>query len=270
LKGKEAVDNIISKSESKPIGELISDVAKNASKNFVSSIMSTGFGKAVYNTVLPVFTAIQSALQTPKSFAEMKNMSSDKMSTLSNDDLQMAVNPDYDPYLYDYSYNCSFCTAAYDLRKRGYDVEAMPISLLEGPVLEDIVSWYDGAKAVSERDVEKETPFDYRYSMFQLDVTTKLTRRTAALLESLVEHGEGARGHLALYWTQGGGHDVVWEIEDGEVVIRDCQTNEKYTSETGIMKLLAMAEEYAYVRTDNLEPTEEVLSTVRNRKNKRK
>ena len=80
--------------------------------------------------------------------------------------------------------------------------------------------------------------------------------------ENLKQYGEGARGHLGLYWKMGGGHDVIWEVENGEVVIRDCQINQVVELED----YLSRSSSYDYVRTDNLEPTEDILRTVRNRK----
>jgi len=249
LNGKNAADKALDKMGNKKLGTLIKDSVKNAVSKFTSNIMASGFGKAVYNLALPALTAIQVAIQTPRSFADMKKIKDEQ----SNDEHQKAINPDYDPGKLDYSYNCSFCTAAYDLRKRGYDVEAMPISTLEGPVIEDILSWYDGAKAVSENQL-RATASDER-------IYTPKAR--ASLLEkSLEKYGDGARGHLAMYWSMGGGHDIVWEVENGKVVFRDCQTNDV----VNMSEMLTYVDDYSFVRVDNCEPTEEVLRTVRNRK----
>lgn len=248
LNGKNAVDNAINNVGNKKIGHLIDDYLKTTANNFVSNIMNSGFGKAVYDWALPAFTALQVAIQTPKSISDMKKIDE----TQTNEDHQDAINPDYDPEKFDYSYNCSFCTAAYDLRKRGYDVEAMPISVLEGPQIDDILSWYDGAVEVTERSIRATLPEDERYNN---------NTRAAALENSLEAYGDGARGHLAMYWKYGGGHDIVWEIENGEAVFRDCQTNEVYD----IAEILPYVNNYSFVRVDNCDITEDVLRTVRNR-----
>lgn len=253
LNGKNAVDE----AGDRKVGTLIDDAVKDAAKNFISNLMNTGFGKAVYNTVLPAFTALQVALTTPKSFDDVKKIDGDQ----TNDEHQEDINPNYDPDTFDYSYNCSFCTAAYDLRKRGYDVQASPISILEGPVIEDILSWYDGAVAVSEDNVSSNLKGDDRYNDVRIDnPAERVQRRASALNESLESYGDGARGHLAMYWRQGGGHDIAWEVENGKVVYRDCQTNEVYDIST----ILPYVQDYSYVRVDNCEPTEEVLRTVQN------
>lgn len=249
LKGKNAVDKILDKS----VNATASDTAKANAKTFTVQALFGSFGKAVYNTVAPAFAAIQIALTTPKSFSELKKIDEPQ----NSDEHQLAINPDYEyGKKYDYSMNCSFCTAAYDLRKRGYDVEANPISMVEAYTIEDICGWYKGAKSVSKSEVES------RYRTQALVNPKEAPTKREMLMDELKRNGDGARGHLALYWATGGGHDVVWEVENGEVVFRDCQTGE--ISRT--LEYLAYTTGYDYLRTDNLEPTEEVLRTVRTRK----
>lgn len=247
MKGKNAVDNIMKKT----ISASPSDVAKANVRSFVNNVVFGGFGKAVYNIVAPALVALQVELTTPKSFSELNKTKTKQTS----DEHQLAVNPDYDQLTYDYSMNCSFCTAAYDLRKRGYDVEANPISQSEAYTIDDICSWYKGARPVYKFTVDSE------HTTNRSDDKKNLSE-SERLIENLKSQGEGARGHLALYWYNGGAHDVIWEVENDEVVLRDCQTGE--ISRT--FSELSYAYDYAYVRTDNLEPTDAVLRTVRNRK----
>lgn len=249
LNGKNAADKALDKLSDKSMGKLVDDAVKESSNGFVSKMMKTGFGKAMYDLVLPAFTALQVAVQTPNSFDKIKKI---KEKTTSDEDMAI-INPGYNPEKLDYSYNCSFCTAAFDLRKRGYDVEAMPISTLESPVAEDILSWYDGAKAVRESTVNSKLSDKERRSP---------ASRAKALDKALLREGEGARGHLGMYWSMGGGHDIVWSVENGKVVYRDCQTNEKHN----MSQLLSFVDDYTYIRVDNCEPNEEVLRTVRNRR----
>lgn len=249
LKGKNAVDKILDKK----VNATPSDTAKSNAKSFTLSALFGSFGEAVYNVVAPAFVAIHNALTTPKSFSELKKL--DKKQ--SSDEHQKTINEGYEHgQKYDYSMNCSFCTAAYDLRKRGYDVEANPISMVESYTIEDVCTWYKGAKSVSKAEVESR--YRNNYTGNQKDALNK----REILIEELKQHGEGARGHLALYWTTGGGHDVIWEVENGEVLIRDCQTGE--VSRT--FDYINYTSGYNYVRTDNLEPTDAVLRTVRNRR----
>jgi hypothetical protein len=247
LNGKNAVGKVLNKI----LNVTPSDTAKANAKSIVSQTLSGKFGQAIYNLAAPALVALQVELTTPKSFSELKK--NDRKE--SNDEHQKKINPKFDSSTYDYSMNCSFCTAAYDLRKRGYDVEANPISIVEAYTIDDICSWYKGAKKVSNNDVRNAHEVTIKS---RKDVLSKKD----LLLNSLESNGEGARGHLGLYWTGGGGHDVIWEIEHGEAVIRDCQTGKV----VDISEYLSYASGYDYVRVDNLEPTEEILRTVRNRK----
>lgn len=247
IRGKNTVEEKLSKH----LNATPSDTAQENAKNFVLKSMLGGFGKSVYKVAAPALVAMQVELSTPDSFSELKK--TDKKQ--SSDDHVEAVNPKYKKTTYDYSMNCSFCTAAYDLRKRGYDVEANPISSVEGYTIEDVCSWYKGAKSVSKTDVE------LQYQKQSKD-NSRSSSKAQMLNEALKSNGEGARGHLALYWVGGGGHDIIWEVENGEVVYRDCQTGESMKN----LEYLNYSYSYDYVRTDNLEPTEAVLRTVRNRK----
>lgn len=248
IRGKNAVEEKLSKH----INATPSDTAQANAKNFVLKSMLSGFGNSVYKVAAPALVAMQVELTTPDSFSDLKK--TDKKQ--SSDDHVEAVNPKYKKTTYDYSMNCSFCTAAYDLRKRGYDVEANPISQVEAYTVDDVCSWYKGAKSVSKTDVE------FEYQKQSKGKPGETPSKAEMLNKSLKSHGEGARGHLALYWVGGGGHDIIWEVEGGEVVYRDCQTGENMKN----LEYLNYSYSYDYVRTDNLEPTEEVLRTVRNRK----
>ena len=248
LKGKDATDKALNES----VNAAPSDVAKANAKGFLSNILSSGFGKAVYNTVAPALAAIQVALTTPKSFSELKKTTEEQ----TNEEHQQAVNPEYSPFTYDYSQNCTFCSAAYDLRKRGYDVEANPISMAEAYVLDDVVSWYKDAQPVSKDTVEKF--YEEKASRNPDQTFTK----NEMLHKALKSNGEGSRGHLVLYWTDGGAHDVIWEVENNAVTVRDCQTGATYED----LSILDCVSDYTYIRTDNLEPTEEILRAVRNKK----
>lgn len=246
-KGKDAVDKALDKN----INTTNTDTAKANAKNFVANSLFSSFGEAVYSVVAPAFAALQVELTTPKSFSELKKIDTKQ----SNDDHQETINPGYDPLIWDYSQNCPFTTAAYDLRKRGYDVEANPISMMEGYTAEDIMSWYKDAQVVSKSTTEL-----YFKSNARSD--RDIPDDKAMLKQALESYGDGARGHLFLYWTGGGGHDVIWEVENNEVVIRDCQSNKIVPMEEYLDKSI----DYQYMRVDNLECTDDILRTVRNRK----
>lgn len=181
--------------------------------------------------------------EAPSSFAELKPINPQT----TDDEDQATINE-----WYEYSIeckdstatqNCSYCTAAYDLRQRGYDVEAGPWTSTD-PVTtySEIASWYDGEEAHYKE-------YDSRSSKLM----------ASKIEDELVSQGDGARGHFMLYWENGGGHDVIYEVKDNNVVLRDCQTNQTLA----LNDYMQYANGVIYFRTDNIEPNDKVLKKVR-------
>lgn len=164
-----------------------------------------------------------------------------KQSEMSPEEDMAAVNPYYESGLDMYTNNCIFCTTAYDMRRRGYDVSAIPKQ--SHYTIENAAEWYEPPAKVKEYE------------------------GTSDLEKKLLKEGEGASGNLALYWAQGGGHSVYWEVKNGEVVIRDAQTNkvQKVEDFEGYLG------DYGhYIRTDNLDLDHTVMETIiRNDKKKK-
>ena len=160
-----------------------------------------------------------------------------------NEDMA-ACNPKYSKGRV-YKNNCISCALAYDLRRRGYDVESAPIdttSAVNGslPVQLD---FYKGEK-LETFEVPKDP-----------DVATK------QFSNRILKYGDGSRGMLRIRWKNGDGHAAVWEVDDGSVVIRDPQNN----TMVDLSDYMSRAKTFYYFRTDNLEPTEKVTRFVKNR-----
>ena len=127
------------------------------------------------------------------------------------------INPEYHNSSSNTKSNCMLCTTAYDMRRRGFDVQANKAT--EGYEYEDIKRWYPKAelKIVNEGNC----------------------RKTAAkLAETLIAQGEGARGNIMIMWdydkTQSyGGHSMIYEIENGKAMLKDGQTGKTYGEITG-------------------------------------
>ena len=206
------------------------------------------------------------------------------------EDMDM-VNPNYDPNSYEYSMNCSYCTLTYEMRRRGYDVEARPANPKDPITIDDIAEYYEGEKIVSyteKYDPVTEAEAMLAYTDFDAYVESRVKdyapRASEILTKELLSHGEGARGEIDVYWISGGGHSMAWEVENGKVVIRDNQTNTIYRStfeeaehhafDLGsekeavltISDLLEYTYDFYYMRTDNVEINEkEALKRVKNR-----
>lgn len=176
-----------------------------------------------------------------------------KATTLDED--MALVNPNYDKNNPNdkWDENCSSCTIAYDLRRRGYDVESLPENKVTMTVSQ-LTDIYDGGKLVSDADVRKK--YDIKGS------TTKIAKQ---MTKDIAKHGDGARGNMSFKWKAGGGHIIAWEVVDGRVEYRDAQTNKKINLED----YAARSENMWYMRTDNVTPTEECLAFVRSRKERR-
>lgn len=140
------------------------------------------------------------------------------------------VNPGYKNFSETTKNNCMLCTTTYDLRRRGYDVTVGGAN--DGYYEGTMMSWYKGEPKLKVMDSASSTSKKYKE------------------LQALPE---GSRGNLCVQWKQGGGHSMFFEIKDGDVIIRDGQTNKMYKGGQAkqILKETGMCK---YVRLDNLEP----------------
>lgn len=139
-----------------------------------------------------------------------------------------AVNPGFKTGERKYTMNCVLCSTAYELRRRGYDVEANTTEL--GRYMEDPMSYFN-LRAVGAK-----------FS----------TRSYDELKSKLQREPEGARGNI----ISGVGnfdsrHSMVWEKKNGDIIIRDCQSNTLYNSIDESIIRSKSRYEYEYIRTDN-------------------
>lgn len=140
-----------------------------------------------------------------------------------------AVNPDYaDPTDMSARMNCTMCSTAYELRRRGYDVVANKTSM--GRKDKQVASWFG---------LEKK------------DINTFKTRDDFA--KALSNEPDGARGlTFSAYGQFNSHHCMIWEKRDGKVYISDGQCNAppKSIKESGI-SANGGGITYRYFRTDN-------------------
>ena len=144
-----------------------------------------------------------------------------------------------------YKKNCISCALAYDLRRRGYDVEAASI---------DTTSVTNGSLPVQLGFYKGE-----KLEIFEVpndpDVAVK------QFTKNLLSYGDRSRGMLRIRWKNGDGHAVVWEVDGRSLLIRDPQNN----TIADLFDYIHRSKTFYYFRTDNLEPTEETLRFVKNR-----
>lgn len=195
-----------------------------------------------------------------------------KLSDLKRKQFPMSMNDDMqrvNPYLKDdqsFTINCAYCSAAYDLRRRGFDVEAddyhnnADIDSSINSIFE-IYSWWTHKNTVpfySNKEL-KQKRFDELYPGYRFMSASDYS--CSDIEAELISQGNNARGQISLMWTFGGAHSLIYEVLNGKVILRDCQHS----------KIRHLGEYYGYLdrlyyfRTDNEEPTERILKCVKNK-----
>lgn len=147
-----------------------------------------------------------------------------------------------------YKNNCISCALAYDLRRRGYDVESMPIDTTSATngSLPVQLGFYKGEKLETF-----EVPNDREVAMKQFS-------------NRIRKYGDGSRGMLRIRWKNGDGHAAIWEVSGNEVIIRDPQNN----TIVDLSDYVSRAKTFYYFRTDNLELTNKAFHFVQNQLSK--
>ena len=170
-----------------------------------------------------------------------------KQYTTSPDADMAACNPKYSKGGV-YKNNCISCALAYDLRRRGYDVEAASIDTTSATngSLPVQLGFYKGEKLEAF-----EVPKDPDAAMKQF-------------ANQILKYGDGSRGMLRIRWKNGDGHAAVWEVDNGSVVVRDPQNN----TIVDLLGYMRRAKTFYYFRTDNLELTNKIFHFVQNRLSK--
>lgn len=169
-----------------------------------------------------------------------------KSDTTSKEDDMKHVNPGFKDFDKNTKNNCVLCTVAYDMRRRGYDVSAKKTTT--GYESNYTTTLYKNAKL---EQIHVPKSYDELKKDRQKTVAFGGNKELASkTVDSLVKQGDGARGALLVQWGgQGGGHSMVYEVENSKVVIRDCQSNKTYKPE----KILTKCYAAQYVRLDNVD-----------------
>lgn len=142
-----------------------------------------------------------------------------------------------------YLMNCSNCVAAYELRRRGYDVEAMPYSP------EITLNW--GLDDMSK---------GYKNGLDWIDVPVSHSSKTESNVKDAIQKisKENQRGYVVI-----DGHIFNYEVEKGNVYWIDGQAS-KFNS-PALSAALERTSEVKIARTDNKELYDSILMRVRNR-----
>lgn len=134
--------------------------------------------------------------------------------------------------------NCMLCSVTYDLRRRGYDVQANRADT--GYNINDISRWYKNTEVVPIFNSA-----DGSVANIDPDLIVKN-------FETAVKNqGEGASGIITVEWSKSGsGHAMHYEYRNGRVYISDPQTGEIYSNSKDVLQYTSGA---SIVRLDNKE-----------------
>ncbi|WP_458459238.1 hypothetical protein [Pseudobutyrivibrio sp.] len=157
-----------------------------------------------------------------------------KSKNMSADEDMARVNPGYTNYSANTKQNCMLCTVTYEMRRRGYDVTANKAAA--GYNNSYLHKWFNGSEIHNVPRENIESAHEY---------ANKISKKI------LSEQENGARGNFMVVWSNGSAHSVVYEIENGEIIIRDCQVNKKCTLEELIASNKIRG--VNYMRMDNIE-----------------
>lgn len=161
------------------------------------------------------------------------------------DDIGTAQSPTCNPNFAkggDYTYNCGYCSATYEMRRRGFDVEAQP---LHGLLVSDWKNLFTGGKAYPFMK-EKRVP-----------IVETLTKQIKGL------HPDGARGSVFVQWKGSTwGHFFSWERQGETVLFIDPQCGGIDVAE--YFKRVK-PESIIHMRWDNLEPSDAIKNACINK-----
>ena len=150
-------------------------------------------------------------------------------------------NPNYNETYSEFQENCQRCVFAYELRRRGYDVEALPT--YKGDMMPRSINWMQAMSGMERVNVGRTTE----------NATIK------AIESQMAKWGEGSRAIIRLKWAgaPGRGHVANLEYKNGKLHVYDTQiarsdkqlsTGVKYLRENLPYTTLSHTE---LLRTDN-------------------
>jgi hypothetical protein len=151
-----------------------------------------------------------------------------------------AVNPNYLKGV-EYRENCGNCIVAYELRRRGFDVEANPRRFMS---VKDWETMFEEFKPLKPTSSDKAGIID-------------------ELIREISSWGEGARGTVFGEWDgRDIGHFFSFEVYKGKVMFIDSQKGKDDC--IGYLNKMKPSS-IIYGRLDNLKPSENSKNTIINR-----
>lgn len=151
------------------------------------------------------------------------------------------VNPDFGDFNTNSKNNCMLCTVTTELRRRGYEVTANKAGY--GYFTQDLDRWFPGVQ------VKDYTPTSWDASIYNSGGGASYADVSK---EMLADNPEASRGNLMVEFSFGGAHSMFYEIENGELVVRDGQTGQTYTKDE-MKAIFRCCSKIQWARLDNLD-----------------
>lgn len=187
-----------------------------------------------------------------------------KTTEMTADEDMERVNPAFKNWDANTKNNCTLCTMAYELRRRGYDVQARKAT--EGYDANELVKdWYKNSKPkITEGSMSNKDIFDAiekgEPPIIKKEDQDRMIQNT---LSTVKKQKDGARGQLAIVWDQSiSGHSVSYAVEKGEMTIYDTQSNEKFVGDKACEKYLRKTSQVYVTRLDNCQINTKYIKEV--------
>lgn len=152
------------------------------------------------------------------------------------------INPDYPGQ--GTKANCRRATMAYEMRRRGYDVQATKSDFASGQT-------HKGMRNAVGTDFGRMSWGEESFADRKTFSSYSPEKKAEVVFTALSKNPDGSRGELGLGWTMGGGHSMAWEIVNKKPVIFDTQNGKTYASVKDFAKFTPVMIEGAQTRLDN-------------------
>jgi hypothetical protein len=178
-----------------------------------------------------------------------------------NDVVARGINPGYSSGAIGSSMNCRRCTFAYEMRRRGYNVEATRTQKGTGQTAFGLYNVLNPGRENVTRGgfisrIIRKGPHDPVVRRFQT-----ISQRAGSLrpidephqiFSELAKQPNRSRGELGVEWLFGGGHSMAYEIVDGVPHILDTQTGHIFSSLEQLQAERPHIKSAGFTRLDNL------------------
>ena len=221
-----------------PATALVVDAAR---RRFAMNVLNRELASAEKNSNLKKYEKERDGETIdPKSGLYQKN----KQMT-DEEDLER-INPNFKTKNEAFRVNCTACTAAMELRQRGFDVHAgtdgQSMLLYGGTSDEQRARWYKDGNEYANRVRNGNTVFG------QKDTPEERLKRVEEKAKA-----PNSRGEIIFSWASGGGHSMYYKTDsNGKMTCFDGQSNTRYTGDS-LKKLMMNTAEVSTIRLDDME-----------------